>query len=172
MIGAFALLLFAGSVAQAGDLSTQPLPDLFVSACLDGQARLSPGSAEAVSFDALPQDLQRKLGRPASAQVWRLNSGGRAYLYVLNYAPGQNTTPRICGLASDAMDYNSAADLVERRVTGEVEPRTERSVQWLDVHGGYKALATTAGDFKVLQVNWLSDDARRTLAKVYQQVTP
>jgi hypothetical protein len=165
-----ALLLSSGSMFQPADAGATDLPQLFVSACLDGQAKLSPGSAAAVSFDTLPNDLRASLGTPQSAQVWRLNGAGRGYLYILNYAPGRTTSPRVCGLASDAMNYGAAADMVEMRVTGEVHPRAGQSVQWLSLDGGYNALATTAGDFKVLQIEWLSDEQRAQAVKQFQAV--
>ena len=52
------------------------------------------------------------------------------------------------------MDYTSAANAVEMWVTGQVSPKTMRTTEWLNAKGGYSALATTAGPFKVLQVNW------------------
>lgn len=169
MIGiALALLAGGSSVFPEGDIAATRLPELFVAACLDGKATLSPRDASAVSLEALPSELSTKLGKPSSAQVWRLSSDGRAYLYILNYEPSRRTNPRICGIASDAMDYQAAADVVEKRVTGAVYPRTSRSIQWLDAKGGYNAIATTAGDFKVLQINWLSDQQRRVLARGYQ----
>jgi hypothetical protein len=169
MIGATLALLAGGvSVFPDGDISAAQLPDLFVAACLDGKATLSMGGAAAVGLDRLPRELTQKLGKPSSAQVWRLSSDGRAYLYILNYKPARNTNPRICGIASDAMDYQAAADVVEKRVTGAVYPRTTQSIQWLDAKGGYNAIATTAGAFKVLQINWLSDQQRKVLARGYQ----
>jgi len=169
MIGA-ALALLAGDsgLFPEGDIAASRLPDLFVAACLDGKATLSPKDAAAVGLDGLPRELLQKLGKPSSAQVWRLSSDGRAYLYILNYEPARSTNPRICGIASDAMNYQTAADVVEKRVTGAVYPRTTRSIQWLDAKGGYNAIATTAGDFKILQINWLSDQQRRILARGYQ----
>ena len=171
MVGAFAaLLLGAGVGLPAADLAATELPQIFEAACLDGQAKLSPGTAAPVSFDALPHELQQSLGKPASGQVWRLNGPGRAFLYLLTYEPNPNTNPRICGLASDTMDYASAADAVEMRVTGAVHPKTMRTTEWLNAQSGYSALATTTGDFKVLQVNWLSDAQRAEALKALQLV--
>jgi hypothetical protein len=173
MVGAFAaLLLGAGVGLPAADLAATELPQIFEAACLDGQAKLSPGTAAPVSFDALPHELQQSLGKPASGQVWRLNGPGRAFLYLLTYEPNPNTNPRICGLASDAMNYGAAADAVELRVTGEVHPRDTRSIEWLSLEGGYNALATTTGEFKVLQVNWLSDQQRAAATRALQPIVP
>jgi hypothetical protein len=155
-----ALLLSSGMGLSAADVGTAGLSQVFIDACLDGRANLQSG-AQPVSFDALPVELRKDLGTPTSSQVWRLNGPGQGYLYVLNYEGGREN-PRICGLASDAMDYQAATNAVEMRVTGAVQPRTMQSVQWLNPKAGYDTLATTAGDFKVLQVNWLSD-AQRSL---------
>lgn len=156
LAGLFAITMGASAVPFA-DVGAAELPSLFVAACLDGQATLSPGEASVVGFDGLPRELQQRLGKPDSAQVWRLSSGGRAFLYILDYQTAPKGSPRICGVASDEMNYTSAADLVEKRVIGTVYPRTTRSIEWSDPNGGYNALATTAGSFKVLQINWLSD---------------
>lgn len=161
-----ALFLGAASTLPATDLPPNDLPSLFENACLNGEAKLAPGSVTSVDFAALPAELRRSLGNPSSAQVWRLNGAGRAFLYILGYPPSRDSSPRICGLASDQMDYSSAADAVEMRVTGTVHPRTTRSTQWLNLDGGYDALATVAGDFKVLQINWLSDSQRDALIKI------
>lgn len=171
MVPALAAFLLSNSaVLPAADVGATDLPQLFVSACLDGQARLSPGSAEAITFDALPANLRLSLGSPQSSQVWRLTGPGHGYLYVLSYPEGRTTSPKVCGLASDEMNYGSAADMVEMRVTGAVHPRVGQSVQWLSLDGGYNALATTAGDFKVLQIEWLSDEQRAQAVKQFQAV--
>lgn len=166
MILSAALFLFSASaVAPAAELQPDQLPEIFQSACLDGEARLSPGLVEPVDFTSLPNDLRRALGSPSSAKVWRLNGPGRAFLYILEYPSERTTSPRVCGLASDQMNYGKAADSVEMRVTGAVQPRSTQSTEWLNLKGGYDALATTAGDFKVLQINWLSDSAKHALIK-------
>ena len=171
MVGTFAaLLMSSGASLPAAALAPNELPQIFQAACLDGQAKLSPGSAAPVGFDALPRELQASLGTPASAQIWRLNGPGRAFLYLLQYEADTKNNPRICGLASDTMDYASAADAVEMRVTGAVHPKTMRTTEWLNAQSGYSALATTTGDFKVLQVNWLSDAQRAEALKALQLV--
>jgi hypothetical protein len=170
MVAALAALLLSANLSAA-DTAAAGLSQVFIDACLDGQAKLGAG-AQPVSFDALPQDLRKNLGTPTSSQVWRLGGSGNDYLYVLNYDAAGNASPRICGLASDAMDYRAATDAVEMRVTGAVQPRTMESVQWLNPKNGYDTLATTAGNFKVLQVNWLSDAQRALEMKQLEVVAP
>jgi hypothetical protein len=99
-----------------------------------------------------------------------LSGTGQTFLYLLDYEPSRYTNPRICGLASDGMDYASAADTVEMRVTGQVSPKTMRTTEWLNATGGYSALATTTGAFKVLQVNWLSDSQRAEMMKAQSAI--
>lgn len=165
---ALALLLGSANLLPAADVGPSALPGLFVAACLDGRAAFSPGEASAVSYDGLPHELREKLGKPSSAKVWRLINGGQAYLYILDYEPVGSQSPHVCGLASDSMNYGTAADTVEKRVMGAIYPRTTKSIQWLDPQGGYNAIATTAGGFKVLQINWLSDQQRRIVARGYE----
>jgi hypothetical protein len=173
MVGTIAALLMSAGVSlPAANLAAAELPKVFEAACLDGEAKLAPGSAAQISFDALPGALQQSLGRPASGQVWRLNGPGRAFLYLLTYEPSPNNNPRICGLASDHMDYPPAAVALLLRATGAVPPRATRTIEWLSLEGGYNALATTTGDFKVLQVNWLSDEQRAAARRALQPVVP
>lgn len=168
-----ALLLNSGPALPATDLDANDLPGLFAAACLDGEARLSPGSAASVGVDALPRELLAKLGKPASGQVWRLNGAGDTFLYILNYAPGRDANPRICGLASDEMDSRAAAQVVEKRVTGhEYDGTPYTSLAWTSPQGGYSAVATKAGKFNVVQVNWFSDAQRAAAMKAYGRLVP
>lgn len=159
------------SSAQAAPIgvAASDLPGVFEATCLDGQARLSAGEVSPINFDQLPSGLKSSLGRPSSARVWRLNTQGRAYLYVLDYAGGPAASPKVCGLASDTMNLTSAADRLEMRMTGQVNQRDARTAQWLNAKDGYIATATTAASFNVLQISWLSDaDRAATLVQVNQ----
>lgn len=151
----FLVAILAGSSAVA-DSQPSTLPGLFEAACLDGQAKLSAGEVTQISFDQLPGNLQKQLGRPASGKVWQLNSGGHSYLYLLNYNDARGVSPRICGVASDSMDLTSAGNSLELRMTGSVSSNRPRSAQWLNARDGYVATATTADAFKVLQISWMS----------------
>jgi hypothetical protein len=172
MLDALALLLLANAAGLQADVGTTELPRIFIDACLDGQARLSPGSAQRVGFDALPGELRQGLGSPASAQVWRLNGAGHAFLYVLDYPAAPKANPRICGLASDELNYRAAADAIEARVAGAAYPKTNSSIQWMDPDAGYTAFVTRAGEFKVLQVNWMSEQQRAEAVKTYRPIMP
>lgn len=153
----------ASAVAEVTDLS-----GLFQATCLDGQARLRANEVTAISFDQLPSDLREQLGQPASGKVWQLNSAGRSYLYLLDYPAAAGNSPKICGIASDAMNLKTAGDALEMRVTGTVSRDRTRSVQWLNPTDGYVATATTAAAFSVLQISWMSD-ADRAAALVQTQ---
>ncbi len=166
-----AFLMSASHASAAAEPNLDSLPELFAAACLDGQARLSAGQVAAVSFDELPPDLRKRLGRPASGQVWQLRAPGRAYLYILNYEPREGVNPKICGLASDGMDLDDAADALEARIAGKVLPNRLRSTEWLRPQDGYVAIATSAADFNVLQINWLSEDQRAAALDYLQTVS-
>jgi len=158
----FLAAILAGSV-QAPAASTAQLSDLpgvFAATCLDGQARLRANEVTPISFYQLPSGLREKLGRPASSKVWQLNAAGHSYLYLLDYQAGPGISPKICGLASDAMDLKTAGDALEMRVTGSVSRDRLRSAQWLNAKDGYVATATTASTFNVLQVSWMNDTDR------------
>ena len=147
--------LLAGAVA-AGAPASDP-SGIFQATCLDGTARLSASDVSPSSFDQLPSDLRERLGRPASGNVWRLNAAGNAYLYVLDYAPGPGITPKVCGVASDSMDLNTAASALEVRVGAGTSRQRTRTMQWVNVQDGYIATATTAAKYNVLQISWMSD---------------
>jgi hypothetical protein len=155
-----AFLVSAVELPAPGALDASSLPNVFVAACVDGQVRLSASEATSVSFGDLPADLRQRLGSPSSGEVWQLSAPGRAYLYVLDYESAPGVDPKICGLASDTMDLNAAADAVEVRVTGSIRPNRLRGTEWLQPHGGYVAIATTAAEYNVVQVNWLSESQR------------
>lgn len=152
--------ILAGSVQASTTSEVSDLSGLFQATCLDGQARLRANEVTPISFDQLPSGLREKLGRPASGKVWALNASGHSYLYLLDYQAGPGISPKVCGLASDAMDLGSAADALEMRVTGNVSGDRVHSAQWLNPEHGYVATVTTASPFNVLQISWMSDTDR------------
>ncbi len=156
----FLAAILAGSVQAPAATNVSDLPALFQATCLDGQARLRADEITPISFDQLPSDLRTRLGQPASSKVFRVNASGSSYLYLLDYAAGPGISPKICGVASDAMDLKTAGDSLEMRVTGSVSRDRMRSSQWLNAKDGYVATATTAAAFKVLQISWMSDSDR------------
>ena len=137
------------------------LPQIFVATCLDGQARMTTSDVTKIGFDDLPSRLRRHLGRPATSDVWRLNTSGNAFLYVLTCVPDPGVNPKICGLASDQMNLRAAADLLDFRLAGSVYAAKLRATQWMRPEDGYVATATTAGKYNVAQINWLSDRDRK-----------
>jgi hypothetical protein len=141
------LMILAAMAAGTADL-----PSIFQATCLDGQARLSAGQVSPSSFDQLPSTLRENLGRPASSAVWKFNSGGDSYLYMLDYGSSR----KVCGLASDTMDLKVAGDMLESRVTGGVDRNRTRAAQWINAKDGYVATATTQSAYKVVQINWMS----------------
>ena len=166
-----ALLLNGATVIPAADLAPTALPQLFQSACLDGEARLTAGSASPVGFNGLPEELKRSLGTPTSGDVWRLNTQGSAYLYILNYPAGPESSPRVCGIAADQMNSEAAQDTVEMRVTGRISGEHSPSMEWLSPQSGYRALVTRNGKFRVVQVDMLSEAQREQALKAYKQLT-
>ena len=164
MFQLLAAVTAAVQLSNVGEVHVADLPGVFAAACLDGEAKLSVGEATKVSFDELPSAIKRQLGRPSSGDVWRLATGGRSYLYILNYPNHLGISPRICGVASDDMSLKSGVDMLDVRLAGDGRLHNSRSMQWLRPEDGYVATATTASGINVLQVNWLSD-ADRELQK-------
>jgi hypothetical protein len=156
----FLAAILAGSAQASTANEVSDLSGLFQATCLDGQARLRANEVTPISFDQLPSGLREKLGRPASGKVWALNTSGHSYLYLLDYQAGPGVSPKVCGLASDALEFRPAADALEMRVTGTVSGDRLHSAQWLNPKEGYVATATTAAMFNVLQISWMSDADR------------
>ena len=158
----FLAAILAGSVqaSAATDVLPSDLSGLFQATCLDGRARLRANEVTPISFDQLPSGLRDKLGRPASGKIWQLNAAGHSYLYMLDYQAGPGISPKICGIASDAMDLKTAGDALEMRLTGSVSRDRMSSTQWLNPKDGYVATATRAAKFNVLQISWMSDTDR------------
>ena len=143
--------------AAAGQsvVTTNQLPNLFISACFDGSVRMSAGDATPIGFAALPDGLRSRLGSPSGSKVWKLRGGEPSYLYLLDYAGTAN--PKICGVASENLALRSATAVVETRLYGRPgSAGTAKSTEWLKLDQGYKALATRAGGYTILQVNWLA----------------
>ena len=134
---------------------------------MDGQVKL-PGSAAPISFKALPIGLRIDLGRPTSSQVWRVSGGGDSFLYLLNYEGDPDVSPRVCGVASEQLDYAVALDALELHMTGKVSPKELRPMEWISPQNGYQAIATKNGKLKVLQINWLTDAQRKAAARVQE----
>lgn len=145
-------LSYSGSVGN--------VTNVFSAACLDGQVRLRADEAVRSSFEQLPRILQERLGRPTSAQVWRL-AGAESYLYMLTYPDKPGTSPRICGVASDQSDLEDGAAMLDVRLTGDRLQHGSRTMEWLRPQDGYNAISTSAGQFHVLQINWLSEADRK-----------
>jgi hypothetical protein len=167
-----ALLASALGTSAAAIVPTGRLPEIFVAACLDGSVSLSPGDAGEVAVENLPPALRNRLGKPTSGQVWRLNSPGQAYLYVLDYPSLPGTDPKICGLASDGMSLDVATNALEMRIAGSVYPDRGKGLQLLMPKDGYIAIATKAGKFSIVQINWLSETDRAATEKHFRPVTP
>jgi hypothetical protein len=140
-------------------VSTDQLPNLFITACLDGEVQPSAWSASPIEFSALPSSLRGQLGKPSEAQVWQVGGSVPGYLYSLKYTD-RRTSPRICGVAAESLAVRPAAAAVEARLYGRSVPRNpvSNSTEWLNAEAGYRALATRKGKFTILQVNWLKDN--------------
>lgn len=167
-----ALLTSALGTSAAATVPTGRLPEIFAAACLDGSVSLSPREAGAVTVEELPPALRKRLGKPTSGKAWRLYSPGQAYLYVLNYPDQPGTDPKICGLASDNMSFDEAADALEKRIAGSVYPDRSKGLQLLMPKDGYVAIATRAGKFNIVQINWLNEADRAAAEKNFRSVTP
>jgi len=165
-----AALAGAAQASGAADVQLSNLPAVFQATCLDGQAKLRSSEVSPISFDQLPPALRESLGRPASGKVWQFNSAGRSYLYLLDYNAAPGVSPKVCGLASDAIDLKTAGDMLEARVTGSVARNRSRSTQWLNPSEGYVATATTASNLNVLQISWMSESDKATTQQQVDQL--
>lgn len=164
------LFLAAALSGAAGGTDVTNLPGVFQATCLDGQAKLRSDEVSAISFEQLPPALQQSLGRPSSGKVWKLNTAGSSYLYMLDYPTSPGVSPKVCGLASDAMDARTAGDMLEARVTGGVDKNRPGTAQWINARDGYVATATMASTFKVLQISWMSDSDKAIAQRQVEQL--
>lgn len=145
-------------------LSSDDLIRVFGSACLEGAAKFTPGEAAPVSLAELPPTLRQRFGAPLSGTVWRLNSTEPSYLYVLNYKPGRNISPTVCGIASAAIVLRPAMDFLGKRVNGPALGDLHSAVtgaEWLSPQEGYIAVATKAGDFTIMELKELTRKQQR-----------
>ena len=154
MISLAAAALLNTAAAQAL-VTPDQLPNLFISACLDGSARAADGAVTRMEFSALPNELRSRLGKPSAAQVWKINGPDDAYLYSLSYTE-RGYSPKICGVAAQTLVLRPASAAVETRLRGGAPSSgSYKTVEWLNEPAGYRALATRTGGYTILQVNWL-----------------
>jgi len=154
---AAAALLNAAAVATP--IAPDQLPSLFIAACFEGKAQTTAGSATQVGFEGLPTAIRSRLGKPSAAQVWKIAGSEDSYLYSLNYTD-RSFSPRICGVASQNLVLRPASAAVETHLRGgRPAAGSYKPVEWLNDQEGYRALATRAGGYTILQVNWNKDKA-------------
>jgi hypothetical protein len=167
MIVALTLAAASLSAAIPPSPSANALESLFLSACLNGSAKLDQ-NATPVAFDSMPALLRRRLGTPSTGKVWKLEGPGEAYFYSLQFTAPE-MTPNVCGVASDNLSFDSAADAVALRIgaASDREPGTV-TTEWWHPEAGYMALASKVQRYTVLQVNWLSEKQRKRAAAQYR----
>ena len=144
--------LISGAAITAGptDSQTARLIGIFESTCMSREMKLSVNDARRISYDKLPEGLPqgKELARqPLSADVWLLNTPGRTYVYILKYheIPGI-VSERVCGLASDKIDFEAASDWVLAKTA-----RTEGALRWPSVKEALSAYSR-AGDRRFRRV--------------------
>jgi hypothetical protein len=162
-------MIVALAIAAAANLATaapsalyaDSLESIFISACLDGSVRLGEQGAQPIQFDALPKTLKSKLAKPSKAQVWRLQSPGHSYLYMMEY-DDRKLSPKVCGVASDQLNIGPAADAVAYRLSASqgLGPGAV-TTEWHFPEEGYFALASRIHGYTVLQVNHMSELQRK-----------
>ncbi len=172
LLPAALMLVHAIDEPAAAAVQSPREASIFMAACLDGKAGFAPGDVTAIAFGQLPAALRKRLGKPSSSQVWQLNSPGHHYLYVLDYPPRRKVDSKVCGLASDTMSLDDAADAVQMRIAGNVYRARGQTLQLLMPKDGYTAISTKAGEFGILQINWLNEADRHAMQKTYESVTP
>ena len=166
-------MILALALASAAPPATVPadrLSTAFMDVCLDGAGKFSKSDLSLIAFRALPKALKQRLGSPKSGQVWRINSPGHSYLYVLDYQASGANNSKICGLASTDMPLLPATKALEQRVDGYPLDDKLRSMEWWRPEDSYAAIATTASEYNVLQIVWLSDAQRKKALKRLRQV--
>lgn len=153
--------LFTAAAPPQSLVYANSLESIFISACLDGSVRLGQQDAQPVQFDNLPKALKAKLGHPDRTQVWRLQSPGRSYLYMVEY-DDRDLSPKVCGLASDQLKITPATDAIASRLNASAGLGDRRATtEWHFPEQGYYALASRVHEYTVLQVNQMSDFQRR-----------
>jgi hypothetical protein len=170
MTTTIAAFLASAIASTAAEIPPEQLVGTFAAACLDGAVNLAPNQASKMGFKELPAPLRKRLGKPKSDQVWRLNSSGRAYLYVLEFEPGRKTSRMICGVASDVLPLHDSIETLRIRFGGATLRGSPTNTEWMFPEDGYFATATSTGTFKVLQVRWLSDEQRRLALREFRSI--
>ncbi len=173
MTVALAALVAGVAVVQAADGTVDRMPAIFAAACLDGTVALSPAEASRVGPEQMPRVLRRRLGSPLSASVWRLSGGGQSYLYVIEYKPDRNTSPKVCGVASDQMTLGSATRLLGKRLNAVANSALHQPVDGLEIinaEDGYSATAMRSGDFTYLELKQMTEQQQKRMLRRLHQI--
>jgi hypothetical protein len=170
MLALLALMSTAGA-ADPEAIMPGALPAVFADACLDGAVRLTPQQASEIQLKDAPRTLLRRFGNPTSGHIWRLNSAGSSFLYILQYPPAKGTAPKACGVAATDMNLGSATEMLQRRLHGVIPSDLHRpttSIDMINARDGYIGSAIRDDEFTVLEIKYLTrKQQRRMLGEIH-----
>ncbi len=115
--------LLAAAVAQPARVESHPvteaLAEIFVSACIKGEARLSRDAATRISWSELPRHMKKRFEGEKHGQFFKIVKPSPAYLVVANYvAPTSEGAIMICELANEGVDLATAWSKIASSATG------------------------------------------------------
>jgi hypothetical protein len=162
----FASLVAAAAASQGAPAAPvrHPAVDYFVSACIDGEARLGAGTRE-VRWGELPTLIRRGLRSGDGLRFWEV-SQPRLYLIVKADRP-RDFYRRACSVYAPGVDLHEARDQVWRVIWGEPapvnrEPGTPVVYEFSNLAEGYRFSAWSKGSgWVLLQIGHVGEAGRR-----------
>ena len=123
---AFLLAALAAAPAESHPV-TEALTDVFVSACINGNARLNPATTTKLTWDQLPRPLRNEYREHKHGSFYQITKPSPAYLIVATLPePSPEGVVMICDLRNEGVDLAAAWSRISSAATGKV-PNTYRS---------------------------------------------
>ena len=143
--------------------------DVFIAACLRGEAKLKPEQSISVTLEHLPKQLRREY-RPAGGTFVKLAGSASSFLYWFDQSPHPRRFARVCGIASQIVDIGFAW----RRISLEIDrvsyegPAAEHVGNPTQLmferpeHGYTLSYASGVGGYSVVQIGWMTEQQRES----------
>lgn len=98
---------------------TEALADVFIGACIKGEARLNRSMAARISWMELPRHLKKRFEAEKHGQFFKISKPSPAYLVVADYdPPTSDGAVMACDLANEGVDLATAWSKIASSASG------------------------------------------------------
>jgi hypothetical protein len=123
--------LFLAASLQAAPASAHPvtdgLTDIFIAACIKGEARLDPATTKKQSWAELPTSMRNDFTNERHGEFYKITEPASAYLVVIRHNPPKaDGVEMVCDLLSGGVHIPTAWSKIVTAATGKT-PKVPRS---------------------------------------------